>query len=79
MQTSFYKFLKNGFILKNLETQPTLPSGLNFSQLKEKKKLILGDHDKSSNIKNSDQSSHPDDLGLHRINSLPTWKSSFSN
>lgn len=37
MQTSFYRFLKNGFILKNLETQPTLPNGLIFSQHKEKK------------------------------------------
>lgn len=37
MQTSFYRFLKNGFILKNLETQPTLPNGLKFSQHKGKK------------------------------------------
>lgn len=29
---------KNGFILKNLKTQSTLPNGLIFSQLKEKRK-----------------------------------------
>lgn len=55
MQTSFYRFLKNSLILKNLETQPTLPNGLIFSQHKEKKNW--GNHDKSSNIQSSDQSS----------------------
>lgn len=38
MQTSFYMFLKNSLILKNLETQLTLPSGLIFRQHKGKKK-----------------------------------------
>lgn len=43
MQTSLYRFLKNSLILENLETQPTLPNGLIFSQHKEKKSLKLGE------------------------------------
>lgn len=56
MQISFYRFLKNSLILKNLEPQPTLPNGLIFSQHKEKK-INWGNHDKNSNIQSSDQSS----------------------
>lgn len=51
MQTSFYRFLKNSLILKNLETQPTLPNGLIFSQHKEKKKKIGGTMTKAATFK----------------------------
>lgn len=51
MQTSFYMFLKNSLILKNLETQLTLPSGLIFRQHKEKKKKIRGIMTKAATFK----------------------------
>lgn len=79
MQTSFYRFLKNGFILKNLETQPTLPNGLIFSQHKEKKLKTGGSWQKQQHSKFRPKPLPSYNLGLHRINSLPTWKSIFSS